>query len=763
MTQAVGENFERIDGYGKVSGKAAYTGDLNIPGMIHGKVLRSPNAHARLVRIDGRKAEQIPGVMAVLTRENCQVATPYIGAMIKDQCLIAFDKVRYAGDIVAAVAATDENLAEQALGAIEIEYEELPTITTVEEALAENAPLIHDSVRRARPPQYGRGASYILHDKSNICHHFRYQRGDIEEGFKASDSTFEDTFYFPSAHHYPMESNVSVADFDNNGVTIWASTQGPFGLRQEVSRVFGLPLSDIRVIVPYVGGGYGGAKGLVPSIIGVALSRLARRPVRVNFSAEENFKTICQPRAKITMKTGVKKDGTFIARRCELFLNAGAYVNSTPSVAEKAGYRGHGPYRFPHVLTDAYAVYTNTVPTGSFRGFGGPQVAFSYESHVDMIAQRMKLDPLELRNKNLLTKGEDFAAGDTPTDCDLKGALTLVADAIEWGEEGKAPSRSGVKRGKGIACALKDGGGTKKASHAIVKILNDGSITVFSGSVEIGQGVQTVLQQIVAQELSVAADKVRVDEIDTRYTPFDTATNASSATTFMGSAVLKAAIDAREQLLQATASALGAPRSEVKFENGSILCREQCFVLSDAMRLCFGESGGEVVGRGFFQLPTDLNVPLGSPTPFWEIGFGAAEVEVDESTGAVRVIKYVSLTDAGKIINPVQCRGQDEGAAIFGLGQALFEDMVYENGQLMNPNLVDYRLPRFRDLPAEFKTIILEEGGGRGPYGAKGMGEGGILAVAPAICNAVYNATGVRITEVPIRGEKLLQALQRRS
>jgi CO/xanthine dehydrogenase Mo-binding subunit len=680
-----------------------------------------------------------------------------MGAMIKDQCLVAFDKVRYAGDIVAAVAATDEDIAEKALDVIEVEYEELPAITTVEEALADKAPLIHETVRRARPPQYGRGASYILHEKSNICHHFRYERGDVELGFKAADFVFEDIFYFPSAHHYPMESNVSVADFNKDGVTIWASTQGPFGLRQEVSRVFGLPLSDIRVIVPYVGGGYGGAKGLVPSIIAVALSRLARRPVRVNFSAEENFKTICQPRAKITMKTGVKKDGTFVARRCELLLNAGAYVNSTPSVAEKAGYRGHGPYRLPHVLTDAYAIYTNTVPTGSFRGFGGPQVAFSYESHVDMIAQRMNLDPLELRRKNLLTKGEDFATGDTPTDCDLGGALATIAEAIGWGKE--TATTPGVKRGKGLASALKDGGGTKKAAHANVKILNDGSLVVFSGSVEIGQGVQTVMRQIVAEEFGAPGNQVRVDEIDTRYTPFDTATNASSATALMGSAVFNAAVDAREQLLESVGARLGAPRSEVRFENGSILCREQRLGLSEAMRLCFGESGGEIVGRGFFQLPTDSNVPLGSPTPFWEIGFGAAEVEVNESTGAVKVIKYVSLTDAGKIINPVQCRGQDEGAAMFGLGQALFEDMVYDNGRLMNPNLVDYRLPRFRDLPPEFKTIILEEGGGRGPYGVKGMGEAGILAVAPAICNAVYNATGIRITQVPIKSETLLEAL----
>ena len=360
-----------------MTGQALYTGDLQIPGMIVGKVLRSPVAHARIQKIDWHNAAELPGVIAVLTRENCQVATPYIGSMIKDQPLVALDKVRYAGDIVAAVAATDASIADQALGRIRVDYEELPAMTSVDEALRSGAPLIHETLRRARPPQYGRGASYIVHEQTNICHHFRYERGNIEDGLRESDIIFEDTFQFPSAHHYPMESNVSVADFRGDGITIWTATQGPFALRQELSRVFGLPLSQVQVIVPYVGGGYGGSKGLVPSIIGAALSRLAGRPVKVNFSAEENFKTICQPRAKIVMKTGLKKNGTFVARRCEIFLNAGAYVNSTPSVAEKAGYRGHGPYRFPYVQTDAYAVYTNTVPTGSFRGFGGDGVPTS--------------------------------------------------------------------------------------------------------------------------------------------------------------------------------------------------------------------------------------------------------------------------------------------------------------------------------------------------------------------------------------------------
>ena len=763
MTIAVGHNSHRSDGDDKVTGRALYTGDLQLPGLIYGKVLRSPVAHARVTSIDSAGAELMPGVLAVLTREKCSLTEPYYGSLIKDQPIIAFEKVRYAGDIVAAVAATDENLAEKALSEIKISYDDIPAVTSVDEALAVGAPLVHESIRRGRLPEYGRGSSYIVHEKSNICHHFRYERGDIEKGFREADATFEDTFYFPSAHHYPMESNISVASFARDGVTIWTGTQGPFVLRQEVARLFGLSLGQVRVIVPAVGGGYGGAKGLVPSVIALALSRLAQRPVRVAFSAEENFRSICQPRAKLVIKTGVKRDGSFIARRCHVYLDAGAYVNTTPSVAEKAGYRAHGPYRIPHVLTDSYAVYTNTVPAGSFRGFGGPQVAFAYDSHLEMIAHRMKMDPVELRLKNMLSKGDEFALGDTVIDCDLKGALLQITDEIGLKQKETDTLAPGIKRGKGVACAVKDGGGTRKAAHAMVKILNDGSVLLLSGSVEIGQGVQTTLQQIVAEELTLPVEKIHIAQIDTGFTPFDQGTNASSATTVMGVAVLNAAKDARHQLSLAVSSKTGAQISDVKLQGGCIVVAGKSIAFRDAARLCFGESAGEILGHGFFQFPVDKNVPLGSPSPFWEIGFAACEVEVDEKTGSIKLLRYISLTDAGKMIHPQQCEGQDEGAAIFGIGQALFEDLVYDNGQLLNPNLVDYPLPRFRDVPLNFSTIILEEGGGPGPYGAKGMGEGGILAVAPAICNAVFNATGVRIQEVPIRGERLVRALRSRS
>jgi CO/xanthine dehydrogenase Mo-binding subunit len=535
-------------------------------------------------------------------------------------------------------------------------------------------------------------------------------------------------------------------------------------VRQELARIFGLPFSAVRVIVPYVGGGYGAKSGVKTEGIAACLSRLCGRPVRLAFGAEESFKTICQPRAKMTLKTGVKRDGTFVARRCEIYLNGGAYANSGPSVTEKAGYRAHGPYRIPHLLTNAYSIYTNTVPGGAFRGFGGPQVAFAYETHIDMIAQRMGIDPFEIRMKNLLDQGESFSSGDTPIDCDLKAGLKQVAQAIGWGSRSNVHHDDGPKRrGIGIATAMKDGGGTNKPANASVKIFNDGSVLLSTGSVEVGQGMRTAFLQVVAEELSVPTQHVRVAALDTHYTPFDKGTNASSATSIMGQAVLKAARDARTQFLDAAAAVLKAPVGDVRLDNGMAIYAEQRLSFREVMQRQFKESEGEIWGRGYFKIGKDNNVPLGYPSPFWEIGFGAAEVEVDLETGTVQVLRYVSLTDAGKMINPLQCQAQDEGAAVFGLGQALFEDLAYQGGQLVNGNLVDYRLPRFSDLPPMFSTFIMEGGGGPGPYGAKGMGEGGILPVAPAIGNALFAAVGTRLHRVPLTPDAVWKAMTKKA
>lgn len=759
MALTVGQSIPRVDGLEKVTGRAVYASDVKLLGMAYGKILRSPLPHARIRSIDPSKALAMPGVLAVLTRDNLQVSSPYFGAYIKDQPIVALEKVRYVGDIVAAVAAVEEKIAEKALGEIEVDYEELPAVFGVDEALSQQAPMIHDEHPARKDPRYGHGASLIRHDATNIFYHFHYERGDVESGFRTADEVFSETYFLSSAQHYPLESHVCVADYQGDQITIWTSSQTPFPLRQEIARIFGLPLSRVRVMVPYVGGGYGAKSGVKNEALCVALSALAKRPVRVGLSADETFKTLCDPSAKVILKTGVKKDGTFVARQCEVYFNGGAYANSGPTVTERAGYRAHGPYRIPHVRTDSYCVYTNTVPGGAFRGFGGPQVSFAYECQLDTIARHLRMDALEVRLKNLLDKGEAYTAGNIPIDCDLKSELKLLAEKIEWGkklpEEIKIP---GVKRGKGIACAVKDGGGVNKEANAMIKVLIDGSVMLFLGSVEIGQGVRTALMQVVGEELSIAPARIQVAPLDSQYTPFDRGTHASSAITVMGQAVQAAAQDAREQLLSMGAAFFCVDRSAVELKEGQLSGAGRLVAIGDVMRRHFGDLEGEIIGNGRFKVPRMDEAPLGYPATFWENGLAAAEVEVDERTGAVRILKYVSLTDAGKMINPLHCRGQEEGSVLFGIGHALHEELVYSDGQLINPNLMDYHLPRFRDLPRSFHSIIVEEGGGTGPFGAKGIGEGGTLAAAAAICNAVYDATGVRLYRVPLTGQRIWTA-----
>jgi CO/xanthine dehydrogenase Mo-binding subunit len=759
MSWAVGQNVPRVDGSQKVTGRALYTGDIKLPGMLHAKVLRSPLPHARIIRIDTTRAETFVGVAAVLTGKTLKAPSPYLGTLIKDQPALAIDKVRYTGDVVAAVAAEDEQAAEEAVRRIEVDYQELPAVFTIEEALAVHSPLVHDGSNARRAPTVGPGCSYFAPEKSNVCHQFRYERGNVEDGFAASDLVLEDAFLFPSAHHAAMEPHLSIAQLDGETLTIWSAAQSPFAVRQEICRIFGLPEHRIRVVIPYVGGGFGGQKSRATAVIAAALALETRRPVRVVFSPEECFKTVCQPRMKVIVKTGVKHDGTFLARQCQVYLNTGAYAGNSPSVTNKAGYRAHGPYRIPHVLTDAYDVYTNTVPAGSFRGFGAPQVSFAYESHLDRIAERLNMDAVELRLKNLLEQGEEYAPGDTPLDCDIKSGLKELARAIGWGQPNGSIGPDGRRRGKGIACAMKDAGGTAKIADAMVKILRDGTTEIFSASVELGQGVQTAFCQIVARELSVPVDRVRFRVIDTQLTPFDTGTHSSSATSIMGRALLQAVRHALAQLLSVAASLLGVEAEALALSNGRVVSGAASLTFEQVISQGLSADQTEIVGRGTFGVARSETAPLGYPSPFWEIGIGAAEVEVDEESGQIAILRYLSLSDAGVVIHPLHCRGQDEGSVLFGIGQTFGEELVYRDGHLANGSLAAYRLPRFKDLPELLETGVLEHRGGPGPYGAKGVGEAALLPVAPAVCNAVHKATGLRLHEVPLTPERVWRAV----
>ncbi len=753
----IGRPEIRIDGGEKATGSAIYTVDVRLPGMAHGKILRSPYPHAKVVRVDCGKAEKLPGVYAVITRED-QQRIGMFGAAYKDQTIVAIDKVRYVGDPVAAVAAVDEATAEEALGLIDVDYEELPAVTSIDAALAEGAPLVHDKTSSGGELM---GQHYETPKEfagTNLCYRFSYSNGNIEEGFKKSDYIFEDTFSFPRVQHFSMEPHATVAHVEGDHITLWAGTQEPFTLREHLASIFHMPLNKIRIIVPYLGGGYGGKLAVKTEPLAVALSWKARRPVRLAHSIEESFKTVTRHPSRVYIKSGLKKDGKLLARQCVIYMETGAYADAGPRVTQKAGYRCFGPYRIPHIKTDAYTVYTNTVPAGAYRGFGTLQVTWAYESHMDIVAEKLGLDPLEFRLKNLLKKGELYTPGDTPVDCNLKEGLLLAADAVGWKQ--KKPR---ANHGKGLACCMKDGGGTYKVASAAVKMNSDGSIVLLTGTVEVGQGARTALSQIVAEELGVPLSRITVAELDTDVTPYDVNTNASSSTVVMGLSVQRATLDLKRQLIRHAAKVLKAKPERLSFKDGKIHAgKHQSLAFEELMQKIFLSSAGELVGRGGYQDIKDKKAALGSPTTFWEIRWGGAEVEVDPETGQVKLLKYVSLADVGKAIHPVLCEGQDEGGVMNAIGHSLIEEMVYKDGQLLNPNIIDYPIPTFDHLPKEFRTILVENRNGPGPFGAKGTGEGGLLPVAAAIANAVYHATGVRMYDLPLTPEKVWRALQTR-
>lgn len=756
--KVVGSSLPRVDGEEKATGKALYAGDIELPGMAHGKILRSPFPHAKLLKIDTRRAERLPGVITVLTREDLGEFNYYYGAAYKDQPIVAVDKVRYVGDPVAAVVAVDEATAEEALSLMEAQYEELPAVTTLEEALRPDAPLVHES-------SIAGGELHGYHYQApkecqgtNICYRFRYAKGDLAQGFKKSDYIFEDSFTFPRVQHFSMEPHVTVAHVEEGRITLWASTQDPFTLREHIAEIFHAPLNRVRVVVPYVGGGYGGKLSVKIEPLTAALSWKARRPVKVALSVEESFKTVTRHPARFRIKTGVTRDGRLMARECEIYMETGAYADAGPRVTQKAGYRCFGPYRIPHVSTNAYTVYTNTAPAGAFRGFGTLQVTWAYESQMDIIAEKLGMDALDFRLKNLLKKGEAYTPGDTPVDCDLKKGLLRAARAIGWKRRGAKPGT-----GKGLSCCMKDGGGTYKVASAAVKMNCDGSVVLLTGTVEIGQGARTALSQVVAEELGVPLGRVMVAQLDTDVTPYDAATNASSSMVVMGLSAQRAARDLKRQLLKPAAKALKSGTNRLILKNGKIYnAGGQSISFEALLTGHFGAKGGEIVGRGSYQDKKSKKAALGSPTTFWEVNWGGVEVEVDPDSGEVKILRYVSIADVGKAIHPIQCAGQDEGAVMFAIGHTLLEEMVYKDGQLVNPNLIDYRVPTFRDLPKEFETILLENHNGPGPYASKGMGEGGLLPVASAVGNAVYNAVGVRIYDLPLTPERVWRALRER-
>lgn len=742
----------RSDLIEKVTGRAEYVTDLTVPGMLHGFVVRSPAVHARIASIDSRVARAMDGVVDVLIGEDVASFGNW-GVVLKDRPIIATDRVRYVGEPVAVVIAETIEIAENAAELVDVEYDDLPRATTIQEALAEEAPLIHERHENLEDFYFKGGARPT--QNSNIFHTYRNNVGDVDAAEAAAAYIHEDRFTFPAISHFAMEPHAVIADFQGDFLTVWAGAQTPTAVQKVLSRLYGLQLAKVRVIVPFVGGGFGGKASVKIEPLVAAASWKVQRPVRVAQSMTESMLTCRRLGADITIRTALDAKGRILAKSAKLLLDGGAYSDTGSAVATKSANRIMGPYVVPNLRLEACAVYTNTVPGAAFRSIGGPQAVWAKESHMDNVAAAIGMDPSEFRLLNLASRGERIRPDLRALDMDMSELIGRVTQS--FASEVKASNRQAC----GLAVAATDPANTP-ISNAIVRLKIDGSILVSVSSIEVGQGAHAAMARIASQTLKQPASAVTVLRTDTAVAPYDWGTGASRSTVVVGLSVENAAIDAADQILEMVADVWELPRENLSLVEGGVSTGSEVLTFHQIFHRTLGVDSGEVIGRGAIT-PRSKKGALAESPLFWETSAGLAEIVVDEGTGEIRVPRYASAADVGRAINRVAAEGQDEGAAIMGLGHALYEVLEFEDGQPINATPIDYSIPRISDVPPVFDTILIENGDGPGPGGAKGMGEGAILPVAPAIANALFSTYGIRITELPMTPEKVWRALQKRN
>jgi CO/xanthine dehydrogenase Mo-binding subunit len=746
----IGRSERRKDAAEKIRGRAQFSGDINVPRMLHGKVLRAQLPHARIASIDTSAAEKLPGVVGILVGPELAGFDPYWGHAIKDRPILAIDRVRFQGEPVAAVAAEDEAIAEAALREIVVEYEELPAVGTIAEATAEDAPLLHEGEQR---PGLFHGLGKLPEREGNVCYRYRLDAGSVELAEAEAERTVEGEYEFPAVYQYAMETHTVVADFGDGELTLWASCQHPFLVRAEIADLFNLPIGNVRVIVPYLGGGFGSKSYTKMEPITAALSWKAGRPVRIQNRVDESMVTTRRHGMRCRMRTTATRDGKLLSRSVRLWLDTGAYADNGPRVCATAGDAAPGPYGWEAVHVDASCVYSNTAPAGSYRAFGAVHLQWIGESQVDELARQAGIDPLEIRRRNLLHPGQPVRPDGTgkPLDADLVGDVEKAAAAVGWGE----PKREWA--GRGVAVGLL-AAGAHPVSRASVRMEADGSVEVNVGTTEMGQGARTVMAQIAAQELAIDVDRVTMQGADTRFTPYDRSTGASRSTTLAGLAVQRAAANLRERLLETAGDAWGVERAELELADGAVRAPGHEAGYSELIAERFGFPGGELVGEGEVR-PEQGSGSYAEGPVFWEVCIAAAEVGVDPETGRVSVERMATIADVGKAINPLLVQRQDEGAVLQGVGNALFEEMAFEDGVLTNDTLLEYRVPRIGDTPGRMAGIIVENGDGPGPYGAKGCGEGAQAATLAAIATALADA-GVPMNQLPFTPERVWRRIQ---
>src|SRR5881296_2678105 len=751
--RVVGKSLPRLDGAGKVTGTAVYAADFALPGMLCGRVLRATLPHARMVRLDAARARALPGVRAVITAAD--VPDVRYGGALKDETVFASDKVRYVGQPVAAVAATTPEAAEAALAAIDVVYEPLPAVLDLEAALAPGAPLIHEAWESYT-------AMPILHREGNVCNRARIVVGDVERGFEEADRVFEHRFRTGMVHQGYTEPRAAVASWDSSGqVTVWSNTQLPFEVQNTLAEILRIPPSKIRVVVPGIGGGFGGKLRVGVEHFAAFLAKATGRPVKVITTSEEEL-TAAYPRqgTVVELKTGVTKDGRITAKAGRIWFDTGAFAGSGPGVASVATLVLAGPYKIPNLHLEGFAVYTNKTNCGSFRAPSGPQANFAVESQIDIIADALGLDPLELRLKNIVREGDEGPTGQVLNAVGLEECLRKAAAAIAWND--RRPARW---RGKGLACGwwTTTGG----SSGVYVKINPDGTVALNTGAAEIGTAALTGAAQVLAEDLGVELADVNVVSADTLSTPYDFGAQGSRTAFAVGNACRAAVADLKRQILALAATHLGVEESALALREGSVVGEGKRTTLGELARISQASGGGLIAHGTFVAPPTpyDAKRVEGHVYPaFHSPSFHAhaADLSVDAETGEITIHRYVVAQDVGFAVNPAAIEGQIEGGVAQGLGQALSEEIVYENGRVLNANLTDYKMPTTLDVP-RVESILVQHPTLVGPFGAKGVGEPPNIEPPAAIANAVASATGVRITTLPITAEKVALALRARA
>jgi len=746
----VGQRVQRVEGFDKVTGESKFIADIQLPGMLIGRVLRSPYPHARIRRINTSKAAKLSGVRAVVTAEDT-IKRPW-GAFFADQYILSVGKTRYVGEEVAAVAAIDPDIAEEAIDLIEVDWEPLPGVFDAEEAMKDGAPLVHED----KP--------------NNIAMQMDLERGNIAQAFVESDVIVEDCFTSMPQWHCSIETIGSVAEYSTSGkYTIYMNTQTLFNARYRIATALGVPESNVRIIQSAVGGGFGGKScDDNNALVAAVLAKKAGKPVKLINSREEEFLAGCRPRVfmKINVRLGFKKNGRIRAKHIKVIADNGAYSAKAPAITGVAAMRHDTCYKYTDVKTEALLVYTNKIPTGAFRGFGNPSAEWAVEQAIDLGAHELGIDPIEIARINAAETGYVSPHGNRVTSCELKQCLDMAERMIEWKAKRAAKQPN---TGLGLACTVHVSGkrhfGDYDGSSATIKINEDGKALILSGEGECGQGVHTAMCQIAAEELGVPIEDVEISRADTDLTTFCLGAFASRLTYVSGNAVKNAATNVKEQLFEQAAEMLEANPQDLMSRDGKIFVQGaegKSLTVSDVARArLFRHNGAPIVGSGSFDADSVLpdSTRFGNESGAYNYGVQAAEVHVDPDTGQVKILNFVIASDCGTVIYPLGAEGQVEGGLAQGIGYALTEGLQIDEGKPINPNFSDYRIPSMRDMPP-LQHAFADSYEPTGPFGAKGLGELNMDPTAAVINNAIFEAVGVRVKTLPITPEKILRALK---